>query len=484
MGKVRELGACDGAICRLRDTDMPLDMSTIARLLCADHNTRFYCAHGWSDIERIAKMIMGKFPHATNPSQDGWRGSFSLRKHWYTFALRFKGVTIDFADINNITRDSDVDVSRETFGGADDLTTTWNIVRTIVEHRLDGTTIGAMALHDYIGGDIKRFIRNFPALPQDDYQRMRPGYFGAYIEARPGEYEGCSSWDVNSLYPWALCQRMPCGAPEWYDGPYEDDPDMPLHVDVLTFRADLKPGGLPTLTDILPAWDYEGCRPESTYGYVTMPLSDIDQELLQANYYVNVYEHVGGWKFRANRGYFESYVAEWFYVKQSATGVRRRMAKLMLNALVGKLGAAINRPTLMPELDADGNITFEVNGAPHHSLSYLPVALYVNAYGRKIITETIAANRSRVIYADTDGIIVAGADPPQGITVGDGLGEWKNDHNYQRLRILGVRKYCGIEVDGTQTMRLSGVHRSAPIPYDEFTAGARHRNDWGGEFVL
>ena len=82
MGKVRELGACDGATCRLRDGDMPLDMSAIARLLCADHNTRFYCAQGWSDIERIAKIIMGKFPHATTPSQDVWRGSFSLRTHW------------------------------------------------------------------------------------------------------------------------------------------------------------------------------------------------------------------------------------------------------------------------------------------------------------------------------------------------------------------------------------------------------------------
>lgn len=481
--KKRELVACDGTHIRTAAGDEPLSPAAILNMFGSGHHTRMYCSHGWDDIEHIALYFMRRFPEAPTPMHDGWRGTFNMRRHFYSFAVRYNGVTVDFCDILNITRDNDISVSRETFGGETDIDTTWNIVREIADRRLEGTTISGMALHDYIGGDMRRFRQRFPQLAHDDYERMRPAYFGAYLQANDGEYAECSSWDVNSLYPSTLLRPMPCGEPEWYDGPYEQDDDMPLHVDIVTFRADLKPGGLPMLTNLLPVWGWEH-RTTSTYGYVTMPLCDVDMRLVRENYDTSVYEVRGGWKFHANQGYFESYVSEWFRVKQHASGVRRQMAKLMLNAMVGKMGAAIDRPMLRPEPDDDGGIRYVMDKSRHASLSYLPVAIWVNAYGRETLTHAIHANRSRVIYADTDSMICAGMEPPETIIVGDGLGEWKNDHNYIKLRILGPRKYAGVETDGTQSMRLSGVHRADPIPYDEFLPGSTHFNDWGGKFVL
>ena len=95
------------------------------------------------------------------------------------------------------------------------------------------------------------------------------------------------------------------------------------------------------------------------------------------------------------------------------------------------------------------------------------------------------ANADRVLYSDTDGMVLEGLDAPTGIETDDNkLGAWKNDHTYTNLRILGNRKYCGVEQDGATVMRLSGVHRAAPIPYESFTAGSRHINDDGHVFVL
>lgn len=162
------------------------------------------------------------------------------------------------------------------------------------------------------------------------------------------------------------------------------------------------------------------------------------------------------------------------------------MAKLLLNSLVGKFGASLYRPMLHPKPSMDGGVDFTVDKPESaNSLAWLPTAAYVNAYGRQILSRAMNANADRVLYADTDGMILEGLDAPSGIETDDRkLGAWKNDHTYERLRILGNRKYCGVETDGDTVMRLSGVHRAAPIPYDEFLPGARHLNDDGHTFML
>lgn len=129
-----------------------------------------------------------------------------------------------------------------------------------------------------------------------------------------------------------------------------------------------------------------------------------------------------------SQGHFQAYVDEWFHVKQSETGTRKRIAKLMLNSLVGKFGASINRPMMEPVLDESTHeLRFDVKPANAlASLAYMPVAAYVNAYGRQILTRAISQNQDRVIYADTDSMIVTGLDVPHGIEASQNkLGAWK-----------------------------------------------------------
>ena len=158
------------------------------------------------------------------------------------------------------------------------------------------------------------------------------------MQANPGEYDGAIDFDVNSMYPWILrTQWLPYGEPEEYDGEYEHDKTMPLHADMLTFRADLKDGGLPFLSDAIMSAYTE--KSASTHGFVTRVLTDIDQELLYENYNVTLFEHVKGWKFRRSKGMFLSYVNEWYNMKRNATGAQRELAKIMLNSLVGKMAS-------------------------------------------------------------------------------------------------------------------------------------------------
>lgn len=485
--KERRTAATDGATLLTDDGVEPLTANAVIRITMLDHHTRVWCAHGWQDIKPIAAELLKRLPLQSNPAKDGVWGTFNIRGHFYSFRVRMGGITVDFLDVRNVTRDDGLNVSRETFGGADDLETTWNIAQECAALHLKGTTIASMAMTDYIDGDYAGFRHHFPPLDRGDYHRMRPAYYGSIVYSKAGEYRDCRSWDVNSLYPSIMSDApMPVGSPIWYDGKYHHDNDYPLHIDVIAFDARLKPGKTATLTNILPVWGYEGERLDSTLGVVTMPVTDVDWETLTENYDIHVWEHVGGWKFRKSHGLYYSYVDKWFHVKQNATGERRQMAKLLLNSLVGKFGASLYRPMLHPKPSVDGGVDFTVDKPESaNSLAWLPTAAYVNAYGRLILSRAMNDNADRVLYADTDGMILEGPDTPMGIETDDRkLGAWKNDHTYDRLRILGNRKYCGVETGGDTVMRLSGVHRAAPIPYDEFLPGSRHLNDDGHVFML
>lgn len=483
----RRTAATDGVTLCTDDGVEPLTTSSVIRLTMLDHHTRVWCAHGWRDIKPIAAELLQRLPLQSNPAKNGVWGTFNIRGHFYSFRVRMGDVTVDFLDVRNITRDDGLNVSRETFGGMNDLETTWNIAQECAALNLRGTTIASMAMTDYIDGDYAGFRRHFPPLTKEDYHRMRPAYYGAIVYSKPGEYQDCRSWDVNSLYPSIMRDApMPTGSPIWYDGEYRHDDDYPLHVDVISFDARLKRKKTATLTNILPVWGYEGERLDSTLGVVTMPVTDVDWETLTENYDTHVWEHVGGWKFRKSHGLYYNYVDKWFRVKQTEIGERRQMAKLLLNSLVGKFGASLYRPLLHPKPSVDGGVDFTVDKPESaNSLAWLPTAAYVNAYGRQILSRAMNANTGRVLYADTDGMILEGLDAPMGIEADDQkLGSWKNDHTYEKLRILGNRKYCGVETGGDIVIRLSGVHRAAPIPYDEFIAGSHHLNDDGHVFVL
>lgn len=475
---MKTIMATDGRDIYTGNGTVALTLRNFLRLAQTGRHIRLWCAHGWDDIANIAVQVIHSLPYASTPRSMGWNACFGLRKNFYSFTVRLNG-SVQCADMANVTRDSNIQSWRDSFGGDTDMETTWNICTELRRHELDGNTVGGMAMADYIDGDYRMFRERFPQL--SDAKRIRGAYFGAYVGAETGEYGECMSWDVNSLYPYVLSRTpMPFGEPEWIEnGDCENDTD----IAVRTFSATIKGDGIPIMSQLRPLWGESSARADGTHGYVTLPMTGIDWELVTENYNVSLYETKGVWRFRRSRGYFREYVDRWYELKKHSNGEQRAMAKLMLNSLVGKFGAMTTRPLLTIKPINDG-IDFTVMPRTGIQLSYVPVAICVNAMARRVLCDAIKTNRSRVIYADTDGIILNGVEPPNGIEVGGDIGEWKNDHTYSRLRILGIRKYCGIQNDGTEIMRLSGVHREKLIPFEKFRHGERFTNDYGGTFVL
>jgi hypothetical protein len=284
---------------------------------------------------------------------------------------------------------------------------------------------------------------------------------------------------------------LPFGEPEKYDGKYIYDEKKPLHIDTLTFRADLKSDGYPWLTIPRTSVNPDSDRVVSTRGYVTMSLCDVDQKLLYENYDVSVYRHVGGWKFRQSKGFFIDYVDIWGSIKKKSTGVTRQMAKLMLNSLVGKFGTFARNKCLIPNVSREtsdhGGVDWTIGDSPNtQSSHYLPVSMYVNAIARKRLLSALRLNAGRVVYANTDGFVLTGAEPPKGIEQSPTeLGRWKTENHWKRLRVLGIGLYQGERADGTGfDLVSSGMSRNTPIPWEKFRRGSEIMDDYGNRVVL
>lgn len=95
-----------------------------------------------------------------------------------------------------------------------------------------------------------------------------------------------------------------------------------------------------------------------------LTLTSLDLELFLDHYDVTVIEWVDGWKFKAGKQMFKSYIDHWSNVKiqgekDGKRGIRT-IAKHMMNNLSGKFGAATQTKEKTPYLTERGEIAYHL----------------------------------------------------------------------------------------------------------------------------
>ena len=430
-------------------------------------------------LDPFIAYVVHALPHNEHRANMSWDGIVSQKGKFFSFRVTIdRKNSIRFFDISNLLREN----CRITMTDERML----SVLSEYQRHGLCKITAGGASMEAFVKGDWKWYGGKFPQLGSEEKLSLHGAYIGGLMLAREGRYGKAIDVDCNSMYPAILRDEwLPWGEPESYEGEYRQDADMPLHCDELTFRAELKPDGYPFLLDNRSMYGLN--RLTSTRGYITRVLTDIDQELLRENYDVTVYRHVRGWKFRRNRGYFRSFVDEWSELKQRGTGEVRQMAKLVMNALVGKM-ASLPKDAVMLPSSKDG-VTVEWNVAHRDGSNlkadYLPVPMWVNAYARKKLMAVCHANADRLLYMNTDGCILSGWDPVESCEIHPTeLGKWKVAARYERLTILGMNRYQGWRDDGEVDVCMAGSFFSHPIPYESFRRGVEVRDDCGTMVVL
>lgn len=430
-------------------------------------------------LDPFIAHVVHSLPHNEHNANLSWDAIVSQKGKFFSLTVRIdRENSARFFDISNLLREN----CKLTMTDAQLL----NILSEYDQRGLCKITAGGASMEAFASGEWKWYYDKFPQLEVDTKKSLHDAYIGGFMVAREGTYGKAVDVDCNSMYPSILRNEwLPWGLPEPYDGAYEQDDDMPLHCDELTFRAELKPGGYPFLLDSRSVYGLN--RLTSTRGYVTRVLTDIDQKLLYENYTVSVYRHVRGWKFRRSKGFFRSFVDEWGDLKQKATSEKRQMAKLVMNALVGKMASLPKGAVMLPTSKDGMTLDWDVAQREESNLKtdFLPVPVWVNAYARRKLMDVCHANSDRLLYANTDGCILSGWEPVKSCEIHPtALGKWKIAAKYEKLTILGMNRYQGWKDDGEVDICMAGSQFTQPIPYELFRHGVQVTDDYGTMVML
>lgn len=339
-------------------------------------------------------------------------------------------------------------------------------------------TVASDALAEYKTRLRGKFDALFPVLGETMDTEIRRAYRGGFTYADPrhkGRIVGSGLvLDVNSLYPFIMRSRMlPYGMPVYEDGMPKPSEEYPLVMFSVTFTARLKP-------DHIPCIQIKGNSPYSQTEYlriidepVNLMVTNVDWQLYQDHYDIEVLELLGGWKFRAAEGMFDNYVDHWSRVKEHSKHGIREIAKLHLNSLYGKFASNPNVTSKYPVLE-DGIVKLRRGPDETRPPIYTAVGVFITSWARELTIRAAQRNYHVFAYADTDSLHLLTDTIPEELDVHPSrMGAWKLEYRFDSAFYIRSKAYLerardGYALDGSPLFEF--VNRIAGVP--EAVSGA------------
>lgn len=351
---------------------------------------------------------------------------------------------------------------------------------------IDKMTISASAYSSWLSDNFTFAKYNF-AKPLNDAinELVHLSYKGGFCAINPiavGKvYTSATSYDNNSLYPWALNHNpTPYGEPllwssieESFKPKYNKYTARLYYIHVNSAR--IKKGYHPFISQCRGFSLIKGAYLYSAkLTNVDLAIWDIELQRFEKYYDLNYITYcVAGWK--ETTGVFTDFFEKWENEKMHApdNSVDRQSAKLMLNCLGGKLGCKETRMSKQPtKIDTDGLIKYKL---VETSGKYYPmyVASRMTARGRCRTVDAMQANADRWLYSDTDSIYLSGFEPAINIPIDSvKIGLWKCEGVYTKWK--GLKTKCYIkEHNGKIESSIAGLPKPARnlINFDNFDFG-------------
>lgn len=313
-------------------------------------------------------------------------------------------------------------------------------------------TAGSNALANYRATVSKKlFDYWFPKLDDITDSIIRESYKGGWTYVNPKfknrEIGEGIVLDVNSLYPSRMkFELMPFGEPKYFRGKFKEEEFYPLYVQKLKCSFSVKKNHLPTIQLKKNSRYREAEYIESTHGEIEeLTLTSVDLELFFEHYNVKNIEWIGGFKFHAVSGMFDTYIDYWMNQKQEADKNHnkplRTQSKLKMNSLYGKFAKRPKGRSKKPYLE-NGVLKLELLEEENQGSLYIPVGTFITAYARAYTIRSAQKNYKRFMYADTDSLHLEGKEIPKEIHVDPyELGAWKHESTFRRAKYLGPKCY-------------------------------------------
>jgi hypothetical protein len=320
-------------------------------------------------------------------------------------------------------------------------------LKQLLDEGMTSLTIGADSLREYkrIVGE-KYFTRMFPVLSDSMDAEIRRAYRGGFTYCDP-RFQGFRTrsgivLDVNSLYPSVMYNNvLPYGEPEWMDGEVTPHERRPLTIFSVTFTAKIKPDHIPCIqikgSSIFGATEYISEIHEPT----TLMVTNVDWELYQEQYDIDIIAYGGGWRFRGAEGLFKEYIDKWSKIKAESKGGKREIAKLHLNTLYGKF-ASNPRVTGKVPIIEDGRVKFITGPEERKAPVYTAMGVFITSYARALTVRAAQASYPVFAYADTDSLHLLTDEIPEGIDVHPTrMGAWKFEYAFAEGWFVRAKAY-------------------------------------------
>lgn len=324
-------------------------------------------------------------------------------------------------------------------------------MKEVIANGMKKLTVASDAIAEYkkING-MQYFDRMFPVLSSEMDAEIRRAYRGGFTYADPrfsGRVVGSGLvLDVNSLYPSVMkfCQ-IPYGVPDFVRGEVTPTEMRPLTIFSVTFTAKLKPNHIPCIqikgSNLFVGTEYLREIKEPT----TLMVTNVDWELYNDHYDINVLAYGGGWRFKAVTGAFDSYIDKWMEVKARETGGKREIAKLFLNSLYGKYATNPNVTPKIPIYE-DGIVKLRRGENETRPPVYTAAGVFITAYARDITIRSAQSNYAVFAYADTDSLHLLQDHIPETIKVHPTeLGAWKFEYAFKNAYYIRPKAYLELK---------------------------------------
>lgn len=352
-------------------------------------------------------------------------------------------------------------------------------LKSVIDEGMTKLTVASDSLAEYkrLVGE-KYFSRMFPTLSVGMDSEIRRAYRGGFTYADE-RFKGKVTrsglvLDVNSLYPSVMVANiLPYGHPQWCEGRVLATPDYPLTVFSVTFTAKIKPNHIPCIqikgSSMFGGTEYLKVIKEP----VTLMVTNVDWDLYNSQYDIDVIAWGGGWRFHATEGMFDTYIEKWSAIKASETGGKREVAKLHLNALYGRFATNPNVASKIPVLDGD-RVRLVRGMDDTRPPVYTAVGVFITSYARDLTIRAAQENYSSFAYADTDSLHLLQDHIPDTIDVHPTkLGAWKHEYNFAEAFYIRPKAYLERKHDGSYVNAIAGlpVHASSKLTFDDLVEG-------------
>ena len=289
-----------------------------------------------------------------------------------------------------------------------------------------------------------------PKTTRSEYELFKEAYKGGFVYSNPkGIVKDVTMIDCNSMYPY-MYSHVPMPFGRGYElGTYEDTKRFEFAIIHCFLKYELKEGYIAIIGGGVGRFGSTEYKASSEGEFEELTLCNIDLELI-FRFYDCEFKFIWGVGFDTKPYFFKDYADTFIAVKNKEKGIKRSVAKILLNSPYGKTAMNGFQELRTYKIDEQkGVVVGEVSGYEinDNSYQYLPMAICITAHARKYLLETAEQiGFEDIYYMDTDSIKFKTKET--GIEYDPNiLGAWKNEGRVQYFKTIAPKKYVYYNAD-------------------------------------